>query len=343
MMTKKEDYRILPPPDDADVRGEIVPVADIDGRDAELREEDYYYIRELYYAFWNDTPSSANTFSSVNFCSLISTCLLNLRSTSSLFHNSYCVHMKAGLEPYDVYVSTTSVSSMAAFEQWLVDRGALVYLADDTTKSPGSGNPIAADALRVLYGFMTQDMFRQVLDVSVGRTLAFSMTTAEKSVSYEYATLDDDNNVVFVEASGTIGASSSGGISVTTEKTFGVNVLSKYMNGSKMYYAAVCFPSSTVSADVTLSDPAIEAYALVETSVGYKVSYKHRSFIRKMTGSGTKWSVELLKREDLDALLDPTWYTAFNEWTKTSANNCYFRASVVRVFVRFSNLYIALQ
>ena len=63
MMERIADYRLAPPSSGEDISGEIIPVADIDGRVASLRKEDYYYLRELWSAFRNDSTAYHNSLS----------------------------------------------------------------------------------------------------------------------------------------------------------------------------------------------------------------------------------------------------------------------------------------
>lgn len=349
MMEKIADYILAPPPDGEDISGEIVPVADIGGRDAVLRKEDYYYLRELWSAFRNESSAYKYGFSSAVFRMLIRNILYSMNQWKSDTGFGTHTHMKSGLASYSFTGSPSSASYNTygnQFFNWMKDNSA-IELLDTSEAAPDAGVPMDADILRLLYRHLTKDMFRQVRDISLGGTRAFTFTTQQAGIPYAYVTLDDDDNMVTVSATGTIQGSNgnvvASGIS-TNGKHVGVHSLKKWDStaGKYKYYNTLCFPSSTISANVTFSAPVSEAYALMNIYLTSGTKTQGLQLLRPMAGGGTDWSVELMKRSDFDLVSSGISFPTFDVWGEASVRPYCYHADVERVFARFSDPYFAL-
>ena len=351
MMTKISDYLISAPPSDTDITGNIIPVADIEGKDALLRKEDFYYLRELWNAYNNDIRQYNLDFgqSGASLLTLIGQIINTLNEDKSLTYMTPATHMKAGLASY---AFTGSISTGSAvdkqFFNWMKNANAIVTL-DGSPISPTHGGKIDADAVRYFYRFLTQDMFRQVNDTSRTGTRAFTFTTETKSVPYSYPKLDSSNNLEFVQMTGQIkGASGTvtvDGISGNGQQ-IGMHSLQRYNSSSRAYeyYNSVAFPSATTTADITFSSPVVEAYAQITLYVSSRTGQFSQGLqlLRPMTGSGVNWSVDLLKRSDYDLVTANMTVPALDAWVGTGATETYFSATIERVFARFANPYFAL-
>lgn len=350
MMEKIADYRLAPPPSDEDISGEIIPVADIDGRDAALRKEDYYYLRELWNVFRNESSADTTGFSSFSFRNLISNVLYYMNQWKSDSYMASHTHLKSGLASYsftgDLVTNAQSSTWSNQFFNWMKNNSAIELLNTSAT-APSAKLPMTADIVRLLYWFLSKDMFRQVKDTSLGGTRAFTFTTQKTSIPYTYVTLDNDRNVVSASNTGTIEGSGgrivANGINGNGQQV-GVHVLQKWDSDASKYkyYNSLAFPSSTVSASVTFSAPVSDAYALVDLYLSTGSGLQGLQLLRPMTGSGTSWSVELIKRSDFDLVTSNISFPAFDEWCDTAASVNYYNASVVCVFAKFSSPYFAL-
>lgn len=351
MMTSISDYLLSAPPSGEDITGDIIPVADVAGRSAALRKEDYYYLRELWSAFSNDGTGLTTQFSSYSFRSLISsTILYYLNQWKSDTQMQSHTHMKAGLSSYSftgtLQSSPASSPWVQQFFNWMKENNAVVTF-DDSPAAPVSYGKIDADVVRYLYKFLTQDMFRQVRDTSLGGTRAFTFTVEPKSIPYTCPKLDSDNNLVsesvegqLTGSGGTVSANGAGG-----GLHIGMHSLKKYFlsENKDKYYNSFAFPTSTVTADVTFSAPVVEAYAVITLSLNVDGNVgQGLQLLRPMTGSGVNWSVDLLKRSDYDLVSTNLTVPALDEWVDTRAQVTYFTASIDRVFARFSSPYFAL-
>lgn len=347
MMEKIADYILAQPPDGEDISGNIIPVADVDGKDAALRKEDYYYLRELWSAFRNESSAYTTGFSASNFRSLISNILYYMNQWKSDSYITSHTHMKSGLSSYSFTGSLSSGSGTFSnqFLNWMKNNNA-IELLDTSETAPSASLPMSADILRLLYRHLSKDMFRQVRDSSLGGTRAFTFTAQQASIPYTYVTLDNDDNVVSVSMTGTVQGSGgyiqANGINGNGQQV-GVHVLQKWDSSARKYkyYNSLCFPSSTISANVTFSAPVSEAYALMNIYLDGR-NFQGLQLLRPMTGSGTSWSVELLKRSDFDLVSSNLSYPTFDEWSETAGTACYYQANVERVFAKFSKPYFAL-
>ena len=102
MMTRISDYLMSSPPSDADITGNIIPVADIEGRNAALRKEDYYYLRELWSVFRNNGVAYTAEFTdNSSLRNLIASYILpDLNQWKSDTYINEHTHMRAGLASY---------------------------------------------------------------------------------------------------------------------------------------------------------------------------------------------------------------------------------------------------
>lgn len=347
-MDKIADYIIARPPVGEDISGNIIPVADIGGRDAALRKEDFYYIREMWSAFRNEFSADTTEFSSSHFRYLIDGILDYMNQWKSDSHITPHTHMKSTLPSYSFTgsVSSGSGSFSNQFFDWMKSNNA-IELLDTSKTAPSANHPLSGDIVRLLYWFLSKDMFRQVQDASLGGTRAFTFTTQQASIPYSYVTLDGNNNVVSVSMEGTIQAANghivANGIGASGQHV-GVHVLKKWDSdaGKYKYYHTLCFPSSTISANVTFSAPVSKAYALMNIYLQGHYSYQGLQLLRPMTGGGTSWSVELLKRSDFDLVSSNLSFPTFGEWSETSGNAYYYDVGVQCVFAKFSDPYFAL-
>ena len=348
MMTRISDYLLSAPPSDADITGNIIPVADIEGRDAALRKEDYYYLRELWSAFRNDGVAYTSAFTgNYSLRSLIASEILSYlnqwKSDTSINEHT---HMRAGLASYSFTGSIEStVFQSLQFFNWMKDNDAVVKF-DGSPVSPSAGKRIEADVVRHLYRFLAQDMFRQVRDISLGVTRAFTFTTEVKDIPYSYPTLDKEDNLEFVQMVGQVKGSggyvNTDGISSNGQQV-GMHTLKRHNSsaGAYEYYNSVAFPSSTITADITFSAPVVDAYALMTIYIEGRIN-QGLQVLRPMTGSGVNWSVDILKRSDYDLVTSNISVPALDEWIGTSATPTYFHAKIERVFARFASPYFAL-
>ena len=349
MMTSISDYLMSAPPSDADITGNIIPVADIEGRNAALRKEDYYYLRELWSVFRNDGVADTAAFTgNSSLRSLIADKILHYlnqwKSDTSVNEHTY---MRAGLASYSFTGSIEGTGSQSfQFYNWMKDNDAIVKF-DGSPVSPSAGKIIDADVVRYLYRFLAQDMFRQVRHTSLGGTCAFTYTFEPKSIPYTYPELDRDDNLVSVsmegQLTGTGGIVMAGGISSNGQQV-GMHSLKKYFSdvSGYRYYNSVAFPTSTITADVTFSAPVVEAYAMIELGLGGHSFSQRLPLLRTMTGSGVNWSVDLVKRSDYDLVSSNLTVPTLDTWVETAAKVTYFNASVPMIFARISNPYFAL-
>lgn len=346
MMMSVSDYLLSVPPSGEDITGDIIPVADIDGRSAALRKEDYYYLRELWSVFRNESSGLTTKFSSYNFRSLISSTILyylnQWKSDTSINEHT---HMRAGLSSYSFTGDIQSSGYSNQFLNWMKKNNAIVTF-DGSPVSPAPGKRIDADVVRYLYRFLAQDMFRQVRDISLGGTRAFTFTTEVKNFQYSYPKLDSKYNLEFVQMVGQVKGSGGyvniDGISENGQQV-GMHTLRRYSSsgGGYEYYNSVAFPSSTITADITFSAPVVEAYALMTINISGSIN-QGLQVLRPMTGSGENWSVDILKRSDYDLATSNLSVPALDEWVGTSASATYFNAKIEMVFARFANPYFAL-
>lgn len=344
MMTKIEDYVISPPPSDVDIRGDIIPVADIENRTPCLRKEDYYYLRELYNLFQNDASSFKYNFESDNsFKGLLNNifALSNISDNSSIGINW---HLKEGMDAsqFNGFKDISLNGAQQQLKDWLKNSNSIVVF-DIPPSTTLSHRKLDADIIRKCYRFLSQDMFRQVRSISNGQ-LAFNYTLEEKSFEYQYPVLDENYNVYYATNTGSIvyngfeivlrGISDRG-------KYIGMHRLERNGNTGLEYYHSIAFPTSTITADVVFSSPVVEAYTLLYLHTSYSVD-DWFPIIRPMTGSGLNWSVEILKRSDYDFMTSGITVPTLNEWVKTKANKIEFSVSIGQIFARFENQYFSL-
>jgi hypothetical protein len=352
MMTKIEDYVVLPPPSGTDITGNIIPVADVENRTPCLRKEDYYYIRELWNAYRNDsTLYKSDFFTSYNFRSLLSDIFRYINSWREDSSINEHTHMRAGMASYSFTGSLTDNSDYfpleVQFMDWLKSSNTIVSL-DNPPVLPQSGEKLDADLIRYFYRFLSQDMLRQVRSSSVGKR-AFNYTLKTKDFAYEYPKLDSSDNLYYIPRTGNVvesgDAISVAGIS-SSGKQVGMHSLNRYSSstGEKEYYNSMVFPTSTVTADIVFSAPVVEAYALLFLSVDRIDAHRSHSLplLRPMTGSGVNWSVEILKRSDYDLVTSNVTVPTLNEWVSTKAETTYFNSTVDCIFARFETPYFAL-
>ena len=345
MMTQISDYILAVPPSGEDITGNIIPVADIDGKDATLRKEDYYYLRELWSVYRNDNTAYTTAFSPYGIRSLIASSILYYLNLwkSDTYITSH-THMKVGLPSYS-FTGNISSSWSSQFYNWMKNNNAIVTF-DGSPVSPVAKGDINADVARYAYRFLAQDMFRQVRDISLGGTRAFTFTTEVKNIPYSYPKLDSEDNLEFVQMVGQVKGSggyvNTDGISWNGEQV-GMHTVKRYNSsaGAYEYYNSVAFPSSTITADITFSAPVVDAYALMTIYIDGRIN-QGLQVLRHMTGSGVNWSVDILKRSDYDLVTSNLSVPALDEWVGTSASATYFNANIERVFARFANPYFAL-
>ena len=260
-------------------------------------------------------------------------------------------HMRAGLASYSFTGSIESTGfQYSQFFNWMKDNDAVVKF-DGSPVSPSAGKRIEADVVRHLYRFWAQDMFRQVRDISLGGTRAFTFTTEVKDIPYSYPTLDKEDNLEFVQMVGQVKGSggyvNTDGI-ISSGSQVGMHTLKRYNSSTRAYeyYNSVAFPSSTITADIAFSAPVVDAYALMTFYLrigGASQSTSQRlQVLRHMDGSGVNWSVEILKRSDYDLMTSNMSVPALDEWVGTSATPTSFSAEIERVFARFASPYFAL-
>lgn len=339
MMTKIEDYVVSPPPSGTDITGNIIPVADVENRTPCLRKEDYYYIRELWNAYRNDSSLyKSDFFTSYNFRSLLSDILRDTNSWREDSEIYYHTHMKAGMDSYSFTGNLADDSYSSQFFDWMKSSNAIVSF-DNPPVLPKYGEKLDAETIRYFYRFLSQDMFRQVESSSWGKR-AFNYSVKEKSFSYESPKLDSSYNLYYVPETGSVEEN------ISTIASLGMRTLNRYNSstGEKEYYNSVVFPTSTVTADIVFSAPVVEAYALLIIT-GYRHdahSHQGLPLLRPMTGSGVNWSVEILKRSDYDLVTSNLTVPTLNEWVSTKAEETDFDSYVSYIFARFEPPYFAL-
>lgn len=345
MMTRIEDYVLVPPPSETDITGEIIPVADIENRTPFLRQEDYYYIRELWNAYRNDSSLNRNNFlSSYNFRSLLSDILYYTNQWSNDTYINEHLHLRAGLGSYSFTGSLVDNNYETGLLNWMKSSNAIVSF-DNPPVAPAVYEKLDAETIRHFYKFLAQDMFRQVQSNSVGKR-AFNYTVNAKTFTYEYPKLDSSDNLYYIPMTGEV-VESNGYIQVngisTNNKQVGMHSLDRYNSstGKEEYYNSVAFPSSTITADIVFNAPVVEAYAELGVNV-YAGKYQGLALLRPMTGSGVNWRVEILKRSDYDLATSNLTVPALNEWVSTGAQTTYFNSIVRRIFARFATPYFAL-
>ena len=341
MMTKIEDYVISPPPSDADIRGDIIPVADIENRTPCLRKEDYYYLRELYNVFQNGEYWKDNFESDYSFQNL----LHSIFDLSNIYVNQdfgINWHLNEGMDAsqFNGFKDISFNDAQKQIVDWLKNSNYILVFDDIPSSTILSLRKLDADMIRKCYRFLSQDMFRQVRNVSNGQ-FAFNYTLKEKSFEYQYPVLDGNGNVYYDTNTGSIVYN---GFNIRLSGTegrkryIGMHRFQRSGNNGIEYYHSIAFPTSTITADVVFSSPVVEAYALL---------YLYSSgdwlpIIRPMTGSGLNWSVEILKRSDYDFINSGITVPILNEWVKTKAHVIEFNPFIKQIFARFENQYFAL-
>lgn len=347
MMTQISDYILAVPPSGEDITGNIIPVADIDGKDATLRKEDYYYLRELWSVYRNDNTAYTTAFPQYGIRGLIAGSILYYLNLwkSDTYMTSH-THMKVGLPSYS-FTGNISSSWSSQFYNWMKNNNAIVAF-DGSPVSPVANGDINADVARYAYRFLTQDMFRNVRDTSYGGTRALTFTTETKSIPYSFVKLDSDDNIVSVSETGQIvgsgGYINANGIS-TNGRQIGMHSFRKYVSSESKYkyYNSVAFPTSTITADITFSAPVVEAYALMSIDIyNARTLSQGLQLLRPMTGSGVNWSVDFIKRSDYDLVTANLTLPTLDEWVDTQADVTYYHADIERVFARFADLYFEL-
>lgn len=351
MMTKIEDYVLNPPPSGTDITGNIIPMADIENRMPCLRNEDYYYIRELWDAYRNEGSRYNHDFSDPDCRELLSDilqCTNSWREDIQIFPHTY---IKAGMESYSFTGSLIDnpdhFSLEVQFMDWLKSSNKIMSF-DNQPVLPKSGEKLDADIIRYFYRVLSQDMLRKVESSSLGKR-AFNYTVKEKSFSYEYPSLDSPlsgGNLYYTSTTGNV-VGDEHSISITLgDERLGMLSLDRYSSstGETEYYNSIVFPASTVTADIVFSAPVVEAYALLYLDVRRDDAHRTQGLplLRPMTGSGVNWSVEILKRSDYDLVTSNITVPTLNEWVSTKAEETYFDSYIDCIFARFETPYFAL-
>lgn len=336
MMTSASDYKLYTPPAGVDIRGEIVPVADIDGRIPTIRREDVCYLTELSCVFRNSTSSTyfpKDNRKTVGLRGVIPC------AGDSTWDGSKFLALKPDC-PMNYSQSGTSFNEVTAFKAFA---SANDWFHTPTAAKVKAGAPIRADDIRSAYHFLGEDYYHVCYESSCNSIyptgiIGCTVTPTEWTVP-THSVVNDEL------VTGTKTYSSHNNGSLDSFSLGGGTYLSRYDSDSRAYKYCTFLdvPSLPVSVPVSFAINATKAYALLSLSANTKY---YKCVLREMTATESGFGLEVFNSSDLSYFLGVLGYSSadFDKWT-TDSTSRYFTlsASIVYFFAKFGrNAYYAL-
>ncbi len=342
MMTTASDYRLYTPPSGVDIRGEILPVADVDGRTPTIRREDACYLNELACVFRNYTstnyiPKKGRATSGIR-SALPSAGGLGWDGSEYLVLKPDC--------PMNYSQEATSTLGITQFKAYASANG---WFHTPTASQIKSGAPIRADDIRAAYHFLGADYYHRcnentTTNIATNGILGCTVTPTEWTVPTHSVV-----NGELVTGTETL-SSHNGGRFCSTFSLGGGTYLKKWDGDAKAdrYCTFLDVPSLPVSLPVSFDIPATTAYALLSFDVyaGRAKGYAYRSVLREMTAEESGFGLDLFNSSDLSELLGLLGFSSadFGEWTADATSHyCSFSVGAPCFFAKFGqNAYYAL-
>lgn len=341
MMISASDYKLYTPPSGVDIRGEIVPVADLDGRMPTIRREDACYLGELARVFRNTATSTV--FPKDNRITLSLRALLPYAGASDWDGLAFLA-LKPDC-PMNYSQSGKNLNAVTAFKAYATEND---WFHTPTAAHIKAGAPIRADDVRAAYYFLCADYYHRCYEntqtnISTKGFLGCTVTPTEWEIPTHSIVHDElviGTKMCSSHNNGTFSSSLSLG---------GCTYLNRYDSdaGAYKYCNFLDVPSTPVSLPVSFDIPATKAYALMSFSAyASRQNQKNVAVLREMTATESGFSLDVFNSSDLSELLGLLGYSSadFGEWTTDStAHYCSFSASVVHFFAKFGqNAYYAL-